>query len=948
MRCLYLIHLYLLCLLSPSATYGVVVNPATQTVKPLATAIKPSSIISTQTLIRSAQSLSAATIVTIGGQVASVAPGEDVSLNDIKALTGSRRSNTATSSYHTDLALDGTRGSISSHHAKALSNGKHQAAMSTAAPPPLLTPQDHSSSEPGRKPPLLLSKSTSPHQSSNGVSQSGFVKPTNSAEESSMVAAIVVAISSLLATLSPLTNAAGDAVMSSSSISFSQSREATSAIAGHSSFKEAMSRIGKSTSSIHHSLATSTVAGRSSSTSSLGPQERTRKFTIPTSTIKSSATIALPSNLASSTIETVQYLATRTDGDHTTVTSPVTIGSGGIIPVLPVVGAGVPGIGEPGPAPVNGPGNEPDKPGSSNTKSKVKESSFQAASMTTLSTQTSSTSSSTTSCSSCDSCVDLHYAPSTIPDEFGKRERGGHIGGRFRLDERGRQLMTRTVVAGGRCTMSKYTYKPPYPGPASVANNEGPSPIPSMSKFYQTAAFWAVPTQVSCNGAPGWAFVDTLQLAAQPQPYRLGGDVGTRVNIDHVYEVKLLDEFFSYQNESVTCAEMANVFDVHDVINGGTRLNTIFAQLPSYQNPDFLGMDAGLNSFKGMLWNPDLQDMPNLKAVPKNYNGVMKSLLYLNNLALVMDMANNPIVLKLFESTNTRIYQAFQGIDAAISHCQHIYFDDAGHRRSWANDYKDWMISKIASQNHLITSTALEWRKDVPTDYALLVNTLTPRLHPRQLANWQTYMSSYNARYPIDQLTFPTPKNWPTAPLPIGKRDEACTPSPSSTSHHSITPVPLPTRTTSAAPMTRPQRHPPTAKPAVATSATHPPPSLVQICLGNPDAGFAECPAIRASASSAASAEATTQRAPPSSSSSPVSWLSVCLYANGGACSPITEPLTSEAIVPALSPLAPLGIGAPCDPFQGPNCDPNAKVITAEGAGTTPAIAVLVPEPIVN
>lgn len=288
------------------------------------------------------------------------------------------------------------------------------------------------------------------------------------------------------------------------------------------------------------------------------------------------------------------------------------------------------------------------------------------------------------------------------------------------------------------------------------------------------------------------------------------------------------------------------------------------------------------------------------------------------------------------------------------------------------------MIGKIASQNQLITSTASEWSKDVPTDYTLLVNTLTP-IHPRHLANWRTYMSNYNAKYPIDQLTFPTPKNWPTAPLPIGKRDVACTPSPSSTSRHSITPVPVPTRTSSAAPMTRPQRcidspadpycvqlastrHPPASKPASATSATHSPPSLVQICLGNLDAGYAECPAIRASASSAASAEAATKSTPPSSSPSPISWLSVCLYDNGRDCSPITAPLTSEAAItapltseavitlapPPPSPLGPIGIGAPCDPFTGPNCDPNGLVITAEGAATTPAVADLVPVPIIN
>jgi hypothetical protein len=64
---------------------------------------------------------------------------------------------------------------------------------------------------------------------------------------------------------------------------------------------------------------------------------------------------------------------------------------------------------------------------------------------------------------------------------------------------------------------------------------------------------------------------------------------------------------------------MANVFDVHDVINGGTRLNTTFAQLPSYQNPDFLGMDAGLNSFKGMVSRLSLPSLVKQKRTSFNY-----------------------------------------------------------------------------------------------------------------------------------------------------------------------------------------------------------------------------------------------------------------------------------------------------------------------------------------
>jgi len=44
-----------------------------------------------------------------------------------------------------------------------------------------------------------------------------------------------------------------------------------------------------------------------------------------------------------------------------------------------------------------------------------------------------------------------------------------------------------------------------------------------------------------------------------------------------------------------------------DGVTGGTRLNTTFAQSPSYANPDFLGMDSKLSVLKEALWNPGLQ-----------------------------------------------------------------------------------------------------------------------------------------------------------------------------------------------------------------------------------------------------------------------------------------------------------------------------------------------------
>lgn len=103
-------------------------------------------------------------------------------------------------------------------------------------------------------------------------------------------------------------------------------------------------------------------------------------------------------------------------------------------------------------------------------------------------------------------------------------------------------------------------------------------------------------------------------------------------------------------------------------------------------------------------------------------------------------------------------------------------------------------------------------------------------------------MLNFDRVYNIPALTFPTPSIWPTtSPLLIYKRDAACTPT--STNVPSIKPAPV---ITTASPIA-----PPTSVPAVATPSG--PPLIVKAWM-NPDAGFAECPAIRASTSSAAAA----------------------------------------------------------------------------------------------
>ncbi|KAL2046485.1 hypothetical protein ABVK25_011820 [Lepraria finkii] len=203
-------------------------------------------------------------------------------------------------------------------------------------------------------------------------------------------------------------------------------------------------------------------------------------------------------------------------------------------------------------------------------------------------------------------------------------------------------------------------------------------------------------------------------------------------------------------------------------------------------------------------------------------------------------------------------------------------------------------------------------------------------------------MLNFDKVYNIPALTFPTPSIWPTtSPLLIYKRDAACTPT--STNVPSITPAPV---VTTASPIA-----PPTSVPAVTTPSA--PPLIVKAWM-NPDAGFAECPVIRASTSNAAAAAyAATQTTPlpqnpPPSSSLSVVWKSECLYDPGENCVLITHPLSNSGSItlgPEPSALLPgVILPAPCLD-NGSNCDPNGIFITAQDAAATTGVVEMIPEP---
>jgi len=476
----------------------------------------------------------------------------------------------------------------------------------------------------------------------------------------------------------------------------------------------------------------------------------------------------------------------------------------GIPPIAGVLAPAAPPPPAPDPLPpITDPNSDPasdqiDKSGTQGRQSTTIRSSSQS-STPSLTVSTSTTSSgSIRSCPSCTACPTLSFNLSSIPDLGDDDGISDENNTKRSMAKRGilekrrdGDIQTRLGrgLGGPSCLVQPSTLKPKYPGPYDVSswdNNRKGNPI--MTPFFQTAKYWAVPTELPDCGGPDWVFRDThaVQVPAAPGDdiWQIGGSSSNQriVNIDHVYEVQLLDQFFTSRiTPAFNCTDISMLFDSPDwtdydpsgpapLTSVGTRLNTIFAQLASYEHPDFLGMDGDLNRLKGYLWNAHTLQPFGLQGMPL----VVDNLDYLNGLAaitVVMNMANNASIRGLFQSTNQRIYKAFAGIDEVIRHedtrsCPLQDHNQLPMSATWASAYSKWMTDKISLQNLLIVATASQYSAGVPT--VALANALPGDM--AQTEGWSSWMSNYNLRYRISALTFPAVPDWPAGHLPIQKR----------------------------------------------------------------------------------------------------------------------------------------------------------------------------------
>ena len=403
----------------------------------------------------------------------------------------------------------------------------------------------------------------------------------------------------------------------------------------------------------------------------------------------------------------------------------------------------------------------------------------------------------TSSCASCTTCHRLafDYDPpsNTSYDDNGEEtdigvEKRG-LRSRFPHQKRADGSL-RTYVGDQNCKVAQYTNKPAYPRAQEVRDSLPPAaPVESMNAFFATAKLWAVPEIIpeeegSCD-APLWDFEgnDVLLSPDNPIKWVIGGVGPYAVDVDHVYESRLLDMFFSEQLQqlkwqgrnkpkkpSITCADIQTIFDEEEDPNNpelGTRLNVLFSNIASYEHPDFLGMQGILNKRKSKIWDRNFSPRNDAPfRLPQGFDPeTCKQILA--NFAIVLQILNHPDVHRLYQATNSRIYQAFHVIDELIQSrynnpCEDPippFLDSDGNKLSatWAGSYSTWMNNKISSQNVKLQSTATQGLKSIPTEDSENI----PADQKARIPQWSSYMSSFNAKYPVAAMTLPAVSDWP-------------------------------------------------------------------------------------------------------------------------------------------------------------------------------------------
>lgn len=214
---------------------------------------------------------------------------------------------------------------------------------------------------------------------------------------------------------------------------------------------------------------------------------------------------------------------------------------------------------------------------------------------------------------------------------------------------------------------------------------------------------------VSCDTlTPGFDRIDTAAAQA------LTGGVGN-FNVDHAWELKFFTDFFESlvpgprnSNPQLTCAEFDAIFPI-------CVLTKVVNQVPGPNNAEFVAMQKDLNNMKGGMFKP--RELANPDFSRKWSGTTAGQIQALQSLGITVDVFNQNQVKTLFDRTNLRMYNTFQGIDQRV---QTEAIPIATADFSFAASYQTFMAARLAQGSQEAWEFVQKWMSTIETSIAAL------------------------------------------------------------------------------------------------------------------------------------------------------------------------------------------------------------------------------------
>ncbi|KAH7013886.1 hypothetical protein EDB80DRAFT_836102, partial [Ilyonectria destructans] len=232
-----------------------------------------------------------------------------------------------------------------------------------------------------------------------------------------------------------------------------------------------------------------------------------------------------------------------------------------------------------------------------------------------------------------------------------------------------------------------------------------------------------------CEGGdmtPGWTIVDSTIAKAKGAA---AGGMSEYWTVDHVWELKFFTDFFEIDlvpskrstGAKLTCDEFDTIFMTPYAC--GKAPKTVMQQLvekapssaPKSTQLEFVAMQKQINQMKGAMFK--IGELKEDGFTSEFSGSTLATIQALEAIGNAVGIFNSDPVKALFETTNQRMYNSFQGIDQFVTDKA---IDISGGGFSFADMYQTFMDSRLNSDAAAAWEFVQTWTAKVATDIAAL------------------------------------------------------------------------------------------------------------------------------------------------------------------------------------------------------------------------------------